>query len=294
MENEILLAATIDERIILAEKNKEILEGKIVSIRKNNDIILSVNIVEGQDPIRVTMPYEYSTLYIPNGFKRIDENGEEVLTAKGKNYLKDYLGSNVSFIIKENRENDGPTTDIKVSMTLARTKTIKELVNRKLPFRIKVNVISAKPNFLIVEYKGIVQTVAEQSLSYAEIPSVKDFYLRNKNNINEFAVIDVNKVVNSITLDRKPIIGDIFKKKVLTDQEYAVGDSVVGKVIGKTNNNQMILEIEPEILAMAYIPDGLKIKLNDEIKGTISSIRMKKSIVTGEKRGKLLLSNVRL
>lgn len=291
-----LMQFTDLERLNNAKKNEEILKGKLIKIEQDGALIVKI---EGLDKeVRGHIALENSTLYVPNYYKIIEDNEFKGLTRRGKDSLVDYLGATISFCIDDEIiDAEGKLKSlISVSMKKAKIKTVTDLESgkQKYPCRVKVNILAARKDFLVVEYNGVIQTISEGYLSYREIPNVKDYYKAHKEDLDEFMIIDASTARGFITLDRKPVVGNVFKKKVIEKREYKKGDSCIGKVIGKTDAGHIFVEIEAEIIGTALLPEGLPVRFGSEIKCTVIGSKVHASSKSHIKRGKLLLGDIRL
>lgn len=245
----------------------------------------------------IIMENEESTLYIPRFYRGDTEGLSKKQLFEKREYLKGYVGAKVNVIIKEIMYNeDGSIKEIKVSMKALKEKMLASLeeLAAKTPFEVNVNVLAARRDYLVVEWKGLVQTISRAKLSYAEIPSVKDFYISNQPNISRMQIksIDVEKGV--IDIDRRPVTENKFGERVVNQKFYNVGDACLGKIIGVTPKGQLLIEVEPELVAVGYRPEGVKLKLNQRVKCTVSGIRVDKEISKklGFISGKLILTRI--
>ena len=263
--------------IIESFETGRILKGTILQININNDIKVSIS--KSSTIYSITIPNEDSTLYIPT--KMLNENDKTKMTT----YLKMYVGKTISFVVKDIKRNKEDTIiNVTASMKLARRNFLKNIRKSGLiPNTAKVNVIGVKPRYIVVEWNGIVQTVSDRQLSYSEIPDMKSYVSSNKCNLFEIVRFDAG--LGYVELDRKNIIGDIFKEKI-ENKEYSAGNLVLGTVCGKTADQRLLIEIEKEIIAIGYAPENIIVKKGDKVSGVITGIHKTKR--------KLYLSSITL
>lgn len=264
--NKITRNDTLNFKIEKAIEEKRILGGKIQNVRANGEIIIALDLAgEYNEVLNVAMPFEESTLYVPKTYK--DQEGK--LTERGLRNYRSYVGCDISFFLEV------VGNELKASMKKAKRATIEQFENNlvQLPFKLKVNVLGARKDYIIVEWNGIVQTVSAKFLSHSEVTDINDFIADNNNLSNEFMLTAFDQERKLITLDRRPLVINKFAKKTGEGKDYQIGDYCMGKVIDKIVNDIehpiLIIELEPELLALAYPAEGFMASKGTIVKGEI-------------------------
>ncbi|WP_195972486.1 hypothetical protein [Clostridium thermobutyricum] len=256
------ISVTTEEKLIDSKKSHTVLRGEILNVTKDKVQVC----IDNDRRLRINIPIIESTLYVPS---KIRER-EDAFNL----FIEGYAGSEIAFVVTDIiRDESGNVTEAKGSMIEAREIGIKEIKGMNLPAEITVNILLVRDKYMVVEYKGLIQTVGTFALAKTEILSMQDYVRENRNNgIDKFVLKGIaNENVGSMELDRYAILDDEFLEKI-NGGEYKEGDCCKGVVTGKDISGRMIIEIEPAISGVAHIPDGLNIDIGAQIQCLISGV----------------------
>lgn len=247
---------SIESKLNMSLKNKTMLRGEIINITKEQIQVC----ISGERRIRITIPMEESTLYIPLKIREMEE---------GQNtFLEAYLGATIPFVVTSDEEGN-----VTGSMIEARKIGIAEIKEMQLPKEISVNILLVTKDYMAVEYHGLIQTIGSYDVAITEIKSLKDYIKNNRSNeIEKFILTKLeNEHVGVMKLDKYGILDKRFIDKI-ENKEYQEGDFCKGEVTSINVSGRMMIEIEPGILGVAHIPEGEKIVAGIKVQGIISGI----------------------
>ncbi|EGT0690753.1 hypothetical protein ACSW9V_15550 (plasmid) [Clostridium perfringens] len=282
MENKVLKTSNF-EKIVNSLEGENIKRGIITRITKDADIIVTLNEElegVGRETYLVVIPASESILYVPKHFKTLKDNTRML------EYMSMYIGSNIPFIVQEvEKDDNGTVLGVKASMKLARDKSLERLekMNLPVPRKININILGAVDTYLVAEWEGMVQTISARQISHAEIPSVREFISRNK--LGQFMLTSIDYSRKSFVADRCDVVPNKFLEKVYEKKLYRKGDHCLGIIRGKTASGLLIIEVEPEIMGIANMPNNLELRMNEKITCEITGFNKKKN--------KIMLGNIR-